>query len=270
MATDDLIERFSARYPRLYHMAESGSWQSVRERGLLSTTALLDLFEVKGSKRREIESEWRPDCVTINHPDHGAAVIRDQHPMPPEHLAKALDDITPQQWYEFLNRKTFLWLSEDRLMRMLNARPYRAVAHDVLTLDTRSFLAEYIDRITVCQINSGFAMPMFGKVTERSFESFQTIEQRGATEGLGGLAELTVDYAAPDAWRYVTAVDSWRGKQCLETIWRPWAAGPESDRVQQLPVNIRLLHRDLADELGVDQGWVVAEDDEIDPLAHLD
>lgn len=202
-------------------MAESGSWRSVRERGLLSTSALLDLFEVSGSKRREIESEWRPNIVPIEHPIHGTAAIRDQWPMPPEHLSAGLDGITPQQWYEFLNRKTFLWLSEDRLMRMLNARPYRATAHDVLTLDTRSFVGEYIDRITVSQINSGFAMPMFGNVTKRSFESFETIERRAETQRLSGLAELTVDYAAPDAWRYVTAVDSWGGKQCLGTIWRP-------------------------------------------------
>ena len=221
MATDDLIELFSARYPRLYHMAESGSWRSIRERGLLSTSALLDLFEVTGSQRREIESEWRPKSVSIKHPDHGTAIIRDQWPMPPEHLAAGLDGVSPQQWYEFLNRKAFLWLSEDRLIRMLNARPYQHSAHDVLNLDTRSFLGEYMDRITVCQINSGFAMPMFGKVTRRSFESFQTIEQRAATQGLSGLAELTVDCAAPDAWRFVMSVDSWQGKQRLRTIWRP-------------------------------------------------
>lgn len=222
VSTDDLIERFSARYPRLYHMAESGGWASVRKHGLLSTSALLDLFEIDGAKRREIESEWRPNIVPIEHPIHGAAAIRDQWPMPPEHLAAGLDGITPQQWYEFLNRKTFLWLSEDRLMRMLSARQYRNAAHDVLTLDTRSFLGKYMERITVCQINSGFAMPMFGKPpAKRSLESFQSIEQRAATQGLGGLAELTVDYAAPDAWRYVTAIDSWQGKQRLGPIWRP-------------------------------------------------
>ena len=148
-------------------------------------------------------------------------MIRDQWPMPPEHLAKGLDGLTPQQWYQFLNRKAFLWLSEDRLMRMLNAAPYRQDSHDVLTLDTEAFVGEYIERITVCPINSGFALPMFGKVTRRSFESFQTIAQRAATGRLSGLAELTVDYAAPDAWRFVTSVDSWRGKQRLGTIWRP-------------------------------------------------
>ncbi len=221
MATNGLFEQFSARYPRLYHMAESGSWRSVRERGLLSTSALLDLFEISGSKRREIESQWRPNIVPIEHPIYGTAAIRDQWPMPPEHLVKGLDDITPQQWYEFLNRRTFLWLSEPRLMRMLNAAPYRNATHDVLTLNTRSFVGEYLDRIRVCQINSGFAMPMFGRVTKRSFESFQTIERRAATEGLSGLAELTVAYAAPDAWRFVVSVDSGRGKQRLGTIWRP-------------------------------------------------
>lgn len=219
--TTDLLARFSQRYPHLYHMAESGSWRSVREHGLLSTAALLDLFEVTGPKRQEIETQWRPTGVPIQHPNHGTAVIRDQWPMPPVHLEKGLDGISPQQWYQFLNRRTFLWLSEQRLMRMLAAAPYRNAAHDVLTLDTRSFVGEYIERIKVCPINSGFAMPMFGKVTPRSFETFQTIEQYAATGRLSGLAELTVEYAAPDAWRFVTSVESWRGKVCQGTIWRP-------------------------------------------------
>ncbi len=217
----DLLVRFSKRYPHLYHMAESGSWPSIRDRGLLSTSALLDLFEVTGSKRREIESQWRPAGVPIEHPAHGTAVIRDQWPMPPDHLAAALNGIVPQQWYELLNSKAFLWLSKKRLMRMLNARPYRDAVHDVLTLDTRAFVGEYMERIEVCSINSGFAMHMFGRVTPRSFETFQTVEQYAATGRLGGLAELTVEYAAPDAWRFVTSVESWRGKQRLGTIWRP-------------------------------------------------
>jgi len=219
--TADVLDQFVLLYPSLFHMAEAGSWRSVREHGLLSTTALLDLFEIDGPKRREIETQWRPTGVPIHHPIHETAVIRDQWPMPPEHLAKGLDGVSPQQWYEFLNRRTFLWLSEQRLMRMLNASPYRDAAHDVLTLDTRAFVDEYVDRIMVCQINSGFAMPMFGKVTPRSFETFQTIEQRAAAGRLGGLAELTVEYAAPDAWRFVTSVESWRGKVCQGTIWRP-------------------------------------------------
>ena len=220
MVTSGLVDRFAAIYPRLFHMAESGSWPSIRKHGLLSTTALLDLFEITGAKRSEIESQWRPQSVPISHPLHGGAVIRDQRPMPPQHLADGLDGITPRQWYQFLNRRAFLWLREERLLRMLKAGPYRDSAHDVLTLDTRSFVAEYVERIQVCQINSGFAMPMFGRVTPRSFESFQSIERRVQTQRLRGLAELTVDYAAVDAGRFVTSVDSWQGEQRLDVIWR--------------------------------------------------
>ena len=219
--TADLLERFAARYPHLYHMAESGSWSSIRERGLLSTTALLDLFEIGGAKRSDLESQWRPESVPIEHPVHGTVVIRDQHPMPPEHLAAGLDGISPEQWYQFLNRKAFLWLSQDRLKRMLNAAAYRNHRHDVLTLDTHALVSEYVDQIAVCQINSGFARPMFGKVSKRSFDSFQTIEGRVTAQGLSGLAELTVEYAVPDAALFVTSVESWRGKAREGMIWQP-------------------------------------------------
>ena len=54
-------ERLASRYPVLFHMAESGSWESIRECGLLSTSALLDLFEVEGGERITIESTRRPE-----------------------------------------------------------------------------------------------------------------------------------------------------------------------------------------------------------------
>ncbi len=71
------LERFAALYPSLYHMAESGSWPSIRERGLLSTTALLDLFEIDGATRTSIESQWRPESIPIEHPSYGSAVVGD-------------------------------------------------------------------------------------------------------------------------------------------------------------------------------------------------
>jgi uncharacterized protein DUF7002 len=37
--------------PRLFHMAEPGSWAGIQRHGLLSTSALLDLFEVDGDLR---------------------------------------------------------------------------------------------------------------------------------------------------------------------------------------------------------------------------
>jgi hypothetical protein len=74
-------ESLATRYPRLYHMAEEGSWPSIREHGLLSTTALLDLFEVPDEERYALEACRRPDSVAIHHPVHGTAWIRDNKPI---------------------------------------------------------------------------------------------------------------------------------------------------------------------------------------------
>jgi hypothetical protein len=49
-------EVIATRWPRLFHMAEAGSWLAIQRYGLLSTTALLDLFEITGDDRDSIES----------------------------------------------------------------------------------------------------------------------------------------------------------------------------------------------------------------------
>lgn len=213
----DLIEQFCKVYPRLYHMAEGDSWSSISKHGLLSTTALLDLFEVQGPQRDTLETQWRPRSVTISHPVHGRAVIRDQHPMRPEALRSVLVDTTPEEWYEFLNRRVFMWVNEDRLARMLRSPSYRNQRHDVLTIDSRELLHTHSQSVTVCPINSGFAQFHQGK---RSPSTFQTLAERHATDGLRGLAELTVDYAVRDIRQLVISVESRRSASQANPILR--------------------------------------------------
>ncbi len=57
-----------AAYPRLYHMAEDGSWPSIRRHGLLSTRALVDLYRVPAVQRRALLEARRPDSVELHHP----------------------------------------------------------------------------------------------------------------------------------------------------------------------------------------------------------
>lgn len=52
-------------HPRLYHMAEDGAWPAIRARGLLSTSALLDLYEVTGETRLSLEARRRPTSVAL-------------------------------------------------------------------------------------------------------------------------------------------------------------------------------------------------------------
>src|SRR4051794_1629860 len=106
-------------------MAEPGSWPSIRENGLLSTSAILDRYGVEGDARAAIESRRRPECVTLTRKGLPDAVVRDQKPMRDEALQRCLEcGMTPADWYRILNERTFFWLSRARLRRLLGARAY--------------------------------------------------------------------------------------------------------------------------------------------------
>ena len=44
-------EELVALYPRLWHMAHEGSWPSIRDRGLMSVSAMLDEYNVPDKER---------------------------------------------------------------------------------------------------------------------------------------------------------------------------------------------------------------------------
>jgi hypothetical protein len=103
------IDELSAKFPHLYHMAQIGSWPSLQKHGLLSTTALLDLFELDGDERYRIEFCHRPKSIPVAHAVHGRAVVRDQKPMSDRSLRKALlgSGLKPEDWYRELNSRVF-------------------------------------------------------------------------------------------------------------------------------------------------------------------
>jgi hypothetical protein len=80
-------------------MAESGSWPSIKERGLLSTSAILDLYDVTGDDRRKIEETRRPVKVTLSRETLPPMVIRDQIPMNDSALCRCLlDGLAPRKF----------------------------------------------------------------------------------------------------------------------------------------------------------------------------
>ncbi len=129
------VERLVERYPALYHMAEDGSWASIRERGLLSTTALLDLFGVDGERRHAIESARRSEIVAVEHPELDTALVRQNKPMQEDALLRCLCGTKPREWYEHLNRRVFFWVEQKRLLKLLSTRGYRDRTHLVLEVD---------------------------------------------------------------------------------------------------------------------------------------
>jgi hypothetical protein len=115
-----LVEQLARDYPKLFHMAAEDSWSSIAKHGLLSTSALLDLFAVEGEARVAIEERHRPESIPVQHPKHGLAIVRDQKPMDDRGLQRVLQDgLTPADWYRLLNRMAFFWVRRDRLERMM-------------------------------------------------------------------------------------------------------------------------------------------------------
>jgi hypothetical protein len=209
--------------PTLFHMAQNGSWPSIKKHGLLSTSALLDAAGLRGVARRRIESERRPENVTIQGKLESEVVIRDQKPMDDKGLLRCLQDgLTPAQWYRLLNHRVFFWLTRDRLHRLLSADAYRESEHDVLEVDTASLVSQYRRAITLCPMNSGCTKPMphpRGRRTFSSIRNYPYSHWRSRRKRGERVVELAVTDGVPDIHKYVRRVLVMKGTSVLSTLW---------------------------------------------------
>jgi hypothetical protein len=200
------IDEFAAAYPQLYHLAEEGSWPSIERHGLLSVSALLDLFEVDGQRREELESRVRPEQVILRHELHGEVVLRDQKVLSETKLAACLVDMTPAEWIRLLNEHAFFWLDRSSLDGLLKAKEYRGRSHDVITFDTRSVLLSQVAGVYLSPINSGatlFNAPKRGRTTWRPLAIYDVLEKRKPQE-------LLVPGGLPDVRKHLVRVETER------------------------------------------------------------
>jgi hypothetical protein len=195
------VQEFVDLYPRLYHAAHVDAWPSIEAHGLLSTTALLDLFEICGFERVFIESTRRPESVIIEHPRYGQAVIRDNKPITDSQLARCLTGMAPADYYRLLNQRVFFWPTTERLENHLGARLNRHDFQLVLTVDTAALLGHNSERIRLSPINSGAT---FRRAAPRGPATFVPIADydftaRRRLRGLAGaLAEVTIEHRVVD------------------------------------------------------------------------
>lgn len=202
----ELVQRF----PRLYHATDSQAWEGISAHGLLSTSALLDLFDVPESDRLAIESARRPECVLIEHPEVGRAVIRDNKPMSDEQLGRCLVGMSPADYYRLLNARVFLWPTKARLENHLSARSYRGAPQLVITIDTAILVERHLARLKLSPINSGATVRRppsrgahtFVPVANYDFEARR--KQRGVAQAL---AEVTVEHGVFDLADSIVAVE---------------------------------------------------------------
>jgi hypothetical protein len=202
MDVDELI----AQHPLLFHAAAADSWPSITRHGLLSTSKLLDLFEVNGAEREALERAHRPESVPLHHPLHGDALVRDQRPLNMRLLEQSLTDMTTVEWLALLNERVFFWPTVNRLKRMLGA--YGSREHDVLVVDTRRLIDRHRHRITLSHVNSGATRSGDAARGSTTFRPIVSYPYRGTRDAV---AELAVEHSVPDIEELTVRVERWRG-----------------------------------------------------------
>lgn len=225
MEVDELVER----YPVLYHVAEKGSWPLIQNLGLLSTTAILDRFGLEGAEREVIEERRRPEAVELTHRDHGTIIIRDQRVLHDSKLSNALlDGLSTSEWHRILNRKVFFWLRRHRFHGLLEAKSYRARRHTVITVGTKALLDDHLRDVRLSRLNSGSTTPMAhprGRDTFLPIADYDFDERKSSRGVKDAIAELTVEYAVPDAAKYALRVEEVGAGAAPLLIWER-SSGP--------------------------------------------
>jgi hypothetical protein len=195
-------------HPRIFHMAEAGAWDGIRKHGLLSTAALVDLFEIAEPRRSRLLAERRPDMTALRHDVHGTALVRDNGPLNDKKLRAALTDMSAPDFLRLINGKVFFWPTSKRLDTLFKARAYRDRPHLILTIDTASLLAAHAERITLSPINSGATVhnaPARGSDTFQSIADYDFEGWRKRRSRSTAIAEVCVEHSVPDIERHVVS-----------------------------------------------------------------
>jgi hypothetical protein len=189
-------EDLAALHPRLFHVTQAGCVDGILAHGLLSTSLLLDLFEVDGPARAALEAERRPARVRLEHPRHGQAVLGDNTPLSGKALSACLDDdLSPADWLRMLNARAFFWPDEDGASTLISARLNRGRALAVLVIDTLAIVRAHAPRVELCPINSGSTIRKAarrGRVTFTPMHLYPYRVWRRQRGGLDRIREVVV------------------------------------------------------------------------------
>lgn len=200
-------------------MAEKNSWPSIKRYGLLSSNQVIARSDLNTKDIASKQRSHRAKKEVFSVKDLGQIILRDQIPMSPERLSKALSDgLTPSEWYYIINERVFFWAEEHRLHRLLNARQYRNLEHDVLTIDTESLINAHYNNIRLCHMNSGNTFPNPHKRGVDLFKTIEEYEVRANGNPIKPVVELTVLNGVIDIVNHVVAVRKMQGSTVIDNL----------------------------------------------------
>lgn len=215
-------EQLVDRYPRLWHMADVRNAAGIFRRGLVSTSALLDLFELTGRERAAIESSHRPKSVALSHPGHGIAIVRDQKPLSLSRIESSLTGATPEEFFRFLNGRVFFWPTERRLATMNNARAYRDYDQLIFVVRTESLITRHGAAVLLSPINSGATSPFAWPRSIDMFKSIEAFDYEARRRLPDPIAEVTIAGGIADIFDHVERLEVWRAGERRRALRRPY------------------------------------------------
>lgn len=114
----------------------------------------------------------RRAVLTVELVGGGGAVLRDQKPNR-INLADSLDGVTPEEWWDLLNRRVYLFPSEPPLMKLVRSYADRGFGQEVITFDTARLLGPVAERVEVAAVNAGVFPRASGRT--RGITTFQRL-----------------------------------------------------------------------------------------------
>jgi hypothetical protein len=163
---------------KLYHLSEASNLASILQHGLMSPERLLDLACVAKPERDALLRVHRPDNIRLS----DSVVIRDQRPMPPAALVRALDGgLKPSDWYALLNSFVFLWPDPERMERQRRACGDRPQV--VFTFNADALFDRFAAEAFVSPINSGNARRKAARRGPATFLPYATWLREGWPTG---------------------------------------------------------------------------------------
>jgi hypothetical protein len=196
----------------VFHLAEAGNWDLIRQQGLHSATRLIELAGMSEEEARPFKT-YRNRAMKLP----SGVLLRDQRPMPPSALERCLrDGLTPQDWYDQVNSKIFFWFSKGRLLRHLGAcLPNPQV---LITINASALIEQYGSQACVTPFNVGNARRKPSVRSLKTFVPFEVwISTRWESERPGHEtsrpashppAELVVGCSIPDLSDFIIRVQS--------------------------------------------------------------